>query len=125
MRKAQNGESDANPYDSYPPEAWDKGSACDFDAWRQVLPNFPFGGQMWSKARFQICWWQGRPWVCPMGKPEEFFQGEFPPESETADVVEWTPELLAEYHRLCRQGRKRGMDVEVLHARPDGVFLKW
>lgn len=89
---------------------------CCYEAWAEVIPNFPFGGQMWSKTRFNLCWLNGRPYVCPRGKPEKaFVSGDYPPESETADSFVWDAALLARYDRWVERWHKRaGYHMSVL-----------
>lgn len=89
------------PYDGYPP-GWDWASPCDHEAWLRVLPNFPLGGQMWSKARYSIGWADGRPVPMLRGQ-RKVVDAPYPPESETAEVVEWTPELVEQWRYWRRR----------------------
>lgn len=96
------------PFDAYPPHHWNMSRSEDAAAWRHVLPNFPMGGQMWSRTRYGVCWVNGTPYPTLKGSGEAIYPP-WPPESETADHVDWSdPVLMGAYMYWRRRYFKQG-----------------
>lgn len=59
---------------------------------------------MWSKARYRLGVQNGRHIVGLITEHgTEWLRDPYPPEAETAERVEWTPELIAEWRNLARK----------------------
>lgn len=108
LRSEVSGGGPKGPYDLFPP-GFRRDASCDWSAWHLVLPNFPFAGQMFSKARFAPIHRVDGFFISRVGVPrtapdaERFVVPPFPPESETADAVVWDGKLLADWHRWRRK----------------------
>jgi len=115
------GKSANPPYDPYP-NGFDWSKIHHIEAWGEILPNFIFNGQCFSKARYTIGYLGGRRVVGRIGKPVEWLQTPYPPESDTADEFTWDEESTARWRELAR---KRGASApDWLFPRPQKPVLR-
>ena len=99
------------PFDPTP-VGFDPSKNHHVSAFLQILPNFPFGGQQWAKARYKIGVGknaQGRYThsVVRISDGQALQSDEYPPEAETADPFCWTSDSLAEWKNLARKHGNR------------------
>ena len=121
------GKSANPPYDGLP-VGFDGSKAYHLSAWFEVIPNFPFAGQMWAKDRYRIGMKGGRQAVGKITGPKPrdttwLSPEEYPPESETADKFEWDPDLLARWKTVARKHGNRPPWWEPPRRRPAAGYL--
>lgn len=90
-------------------------------AYQQVNPNFPFGGQWFSKERYAIVWHKGRRW--PFHVADKRLIESPRSEPDSYDPVDWS-ELMEKYlywrSRYQKQGLRIRSDLIQAMAMSDG-----
>lgn len=99
------------PFDPLP-IGFDPSKNYHVSAWMEILPNFPFAGQMWAKAHWRIGMGKSpdgryRTAIVRISDGQALQPDQYPPQSETAVKFRWTPGNLARWKNLARKHGNR------------------